>query len=257
MNLITNSADAIQGRRGVISLSTGVMDCDPATIERTTFHSELSEGLYVYFEVADNGIGMDQETQTKLFEPFYTTKFTGRGLGLSAVLGTIRAHRGGIQVESEPGRGSRFRVLLPAAPHATAVRTVNGSRSPVPAGTGAVLVIDDEPTVRLLTGKVLEHAGYTVFTAGGGKDGVELYRSHRDTIVAVVLDLTMPGMGGLEVLKRLRALDPGVKVLLSSGFSEDEVTQTFAGEGVSAFLHKPFDPQELLSKLGQVIGNPS
>jgi PAS domain S-box-containing protein len=253
MNLITNSADAIPGEGGVISISTGVVHCDRGCIELMTYHGDLAEGPYVYFEVADNGTGMDMETRTKLFEPFYTTKFTGRGLGLSAVLGTIRAHRGAVHVESSPGVGSRFRVLLPVAPRPVAARAPDRPPPPVSPGTGTILVIDDEPTVRLLTGKVLEHSGYTVLTAAGGEGGLELYRRRRGDITAVVLDMTMPGMGGLEVLKRLRALDPGVKVLLSSGFTKDEVARAFAREGFSAFLHKPFDPQDLLRSLAQVI----
>jgi PAS domain S-box-containing protein len=253
MNLITNAADAIEGEGGTITISTGVMQCDRACIEMMTYHGDLSEGPYVYFEVADNGIGMDRETQAKLFEPFYTTKFTGRGLGLSAVLGTIRAHRGAVHVESTPGRGSRFRVLLPAVPHAVPAPAVKRPHLPISPGTGTVLIIDDEPTVRLLTGKVLEHAGYSVLAAESGSNGLELYRRHRDAIAAVVLDMTMPGMGGLEVLKELRSLDPRVKVLVSSGFSEDEVARTFSDEGFAAFLHKPFDPQDLLLTLAQVI----
>ena len=251
MNLITNASDAIGERSGIVTLSTGLIHADRAYLAETLFDEELTPGDYVCLQVSDTGGGMDAETQARIFEPFFTTKSTGRGLGLAAVLGILRSHRGSLKVYSEPGRGTTFKVLLPAAdgpPDATVQSAPTREQ-----GTGTILVIDDEETVRAVTKRVLERAGFRVLTAIDGVDGLEVFRAHRDEIVAVVLDVTMPRMGGEEAFRQLRLLSPDVRVILASGYSEQEATSQFAGKGLAGFIEKPFRGSDLVAKLQRAL----
>ncbi|MBN8615076.1 MAG: response regulator [Deltaproteobacteria bacterium] len=252
MNLITNASDAIGERSGMVTLSTGLLHADRAYLAETLFDEELTPGDYVCLQVSDTGAGMDDETQARIFEPFFTTKFTGRGLGLAAVLGILRSHRGSLKVYSEPGRGTTFKVLLPAAdgpPDATSPE----APPPRAQGSGTILVVDDEETVRAVTKRVLERAGFRVLTAMDGLDGLEVFRAHRDEIVAVVLDVTMPRMGGEEAFRQLRLLSPDVRVVLASGYSEQEATSQFAGKGLAGFIEKPFRGSDLVAKVQRAL----
>ena len=239
MNLITNASEAIGDKSGIISITTGAVDCDRAYLQRTYLDEELPEGLYVTLEVADTGRGMDAQTKAKLFDPFFTTKFTGRGLGLAAVLGIVRGHRGAIKVYSELGRGTTFKVLLPAAKRQISddskLRAIRR-----PAGTGTVLLVDDEETIRAVGKRMLENLGYTVLTASDGRQAVDMYHDRPETFDCVVLDLTMPHMDGEEAFRELRRIDKDVRVVLSSGYNEQEVTQRFVGKGLAGFIQKPY-----------------
>ncbi len=253
MNLITNASEAIGSASGVISVSTGAMDCDRSYLRETYLDEDLTEGLYVYLEVADTGCGMDAATQAKIFDPFFTTKFTGRGLGLAAVLGIMRGHRGAMKVYSEPGRGTTFKALFPALDQpATAAEEVPATR--LPAGTGTILLADDEETVRAVGRRMLERAGYTVLTAVDGRETLEVFHEHANDIACVILDLTMPHLGGEEVFRELRRRHKDVRVILSSGYNEQDVTQRFAGKGLAGFIQKPYRRQELLAVLHKVLG---
>jgi PAS domain S-box-containing protein len=255
MNLAMNGLDAVRGRGGLVKMTTGIVDCSREYLDGIPLHDGIPEGSYVFIDVNDDGCGMDQSVQSRMFDPFFTTKFTGRGLGLSAVLGIVRAHKGAISVRSKRGRGTSIRVLLPAmtrpAPPAP-VEQVGGTSDRV-RGT-SILVVDDEPTVLLLTQRILEHAGYQVLTAKSGEDAVDLYRTRRDEIAAVLLDMTMPGMSGWEVLEELRTLDRDVHVVLTSGYIGHEGARDLSGEAAVAFLAKPFEPLDLLEMLRQILG---
>jgi PAS domain S-box-containing protein len=248
MNLITNASDAIGERSGIITISTSLIEADRRYLAETLFDEELSPGYYACLQVSDTGVGMDAETQARIFEPFFTTKFTGRGLGLAAVLGILRSHRGSLKVYSEPGRGTTFKVLLPVV---DGPPDSPGVRPPEPPmdGSGTILVIDDEDTVRAVTKRVLEQAGYRVLTAVDGVDGVAVFDAHKSEIRAVILDVTMPRMGGEETYRQLRLRSADVRVLLASGYSEQEATSQFAGKALAGFIEKPFRPSDLLAKL--------
>jgi len=252
MNLITNGADAIEREAGVVTISTGALQADAAYLASTFLGEDLPEGNYVYVEVADNGVGIPAETREKIFDPFFTTKTTGRGLGLAAVLGIVRGHQGAVKVDSEPGRGTTIRVLLPKS--RTVARPDGEEAAGEPwQGGGTVLVIDDERTVRSVDRRMLEHAGFHVLTAEDGSVGVELFGQYADEIVVVLLDMTMPRMSGEETFRRIREIKPEAAVILSSGYDEQEATGRFVGTSPAAFIQKPYRPMELVAKVRQVL----
>jgi len=252
MNLVLNASDAIGKKSGVISICTGVMHADSAYMAQTSIDDSLPEGRYVYLEVSDTGVGMDKQTQSRLFEPFFTTKFTGHGLGMSAVQGIIRGHNGAIKVYSELGRGSTFKILIPISEvepdtsispkHAVSTEEMANNFS------GTVLVIDDEDTVRETASMMLEDMGFDTLTAVDGEDGVNVYRAHQSKIVAVLLDMTMPKMDGKTCFRELRRINENVKVVLSSGYNEQEATSLFTGKGLAGFIQKPYSPDFLAEK---------
>lgn len=239
MNLIVNASEAIGDRSGVIAISTGLMDCDREYLAGTYVSEDLKEGPYVFLEVADTGCGMSRQTLARVFEPFFSTKFAGRGLGLAAVLGIVRGHRGAIKVYSEPGRGTTFKVLLPACVD-EATPTQNHHDDQAWQGRGLVLVVDDEETIRAMVRRMLEHMGLEVLAACDGREAVDLYRRNADRIGCVLLDLTMPHMDGEETFRELHRIRRDVRVILSSGYSEQDVSQRFAGKGLAGFVHKPY-----------------
>ncbi len=239
MNLVINASEAIGEKSGIIAIATGVMECDGNYLKDTWLDEGLKAGLYVYFEVADTGCGMDQETTQRIFDPFFSTKFTGRGLGMAAVLGIIRGHHGAIKVYSEVGKGTSIKVLLPGAS-----RPADGPDASKEEaawhGSGQILLVDDEESVRAVGTMMLQELGYEVLTAVDGREALKLFEAHRQTIRLVLMDLTMPHMGGEEAFRELRRLDPEVKVIISSGYNEQEVAQRFVGKGLAGFLQKPY-----------------
>ncbi len=254
MNLITNASDAIGDRSGIVTVATTIVQADRSYLSEMLFDDELAPGLYVCLQISDTGAGMSPETRDRIFDPFFTTKFTGRGLGLAAVLGIMRAHRGAIKVYSEVGRGTTFKMLLPAAEGAAEALTRPPAKDRPEATTGLVLVVDDETSVRTVVKRLLESAGYAVITAADGEEGVEVFRAHHPHVRAVILDVTMPRMGGEEAFRRLRQIDPDVRVILSSGYSEQEATSQFAGKGLAGFLEKPFRAEALFECVRLVCG---
>ena len=253
MNLITNASDAMEDTSGVITITTNLMECDRQYLRTAYLTDQLEEGTYVYMEVADTGCGMDRETLRRLFDPFFTTKFTGRGLGLSAVLGIVRGHGGTVKVYSEKGSGSSFKILLPA---------VRGEASTDPAKElcdleagqgGTILMVDDEPSVRDVGRSMLERKGYRVILAGDGREALDIFRERHSDIDCVILDLTMPHMDGDETFREMRKIDGDVKVIISSGYNKQDVTQRFVGKGLAGFIQKPYRLNELHAKLHEIL----
>ncbi len=236
MNLVINGAEAIGDRTGVVSVRTCVRDLE-------TLDGQPS-GRHVEIVVEDNGTGMDEVTRARMFDPFFTTKFTGRGLGLAAVQGIVRGHKGAIHVDSGPGKGTRFSVLFPVSP-GNAVK-LEQALPEARLSSGSVLVVDDEPLVRSSARMALERYGYGVLAAENGRRGVELFEQFAPEIAAVVLDLTMPVMGGEEALRRLRAIRTDVRVILSSGYNEAEAVSRFQGLDLTGFLQKPYTAARLV-----------
>jgi PAS domain S-box-containing protein len=249
MNLVINAGEAVGADGGNVRIATRT-----AILESTTpgFYpaESLPPGRYVVVEVSDDGHGMTEATKARIFDPFFTTKFTGRGLGLAAALGIVRGHRGGIHVESTLGRGTLFQVYLPA----TQVTVARDPESLVDnlAGTATVLVVDDELIVRNLARHSLEKYGYRVLVAEDGRQALDLFSRHTESISLVVLDMAMPGMGGDEVLREMRSIRPDTKVLASSGYSEADARERF-GEGVAHFLQKPYTAKQLVAAIASTL----
>jgi PAS domain S-box-containing protein len=238
MNLVINASEAIGERSGVIALTTGCMECDRSYLKDVWLDEKLTDGLYVYVEIADTGCGMDRDTLAKLFDPFFTTKFTGRGLGMAAVLGIVRGHKGAIKVYSEPGKGTTFKMLLPASNRPAELFKYE-THSDDWKGSGTVLLVDDEESIRDIGSEMLNELGFTTITADDGREAVKVFRQNPG-IVFVLMDLTMPHMDGEECFRELRKLNPAVKVIMSSGYNEQEVTQKFVGKGLAGFIQKPY-----------------
>ncbi len=244
MNLVTNASDAIGDREGTIRLATSVAELDRRYLDQLYHGQDLAPGTYVSLEVSDTGCGMNAEVQGRIFEPFFTTKVTGRGLGLSATLGILKGHRAGIRIYSEAERGTTFRLLFPAGA-ACAGEEAPHEAVQVPRQAGTVLLVDDEQMIREAAGAALESMGFKVLVAVDGLDAVEVFTREKDTIDLVLMDLTMPHMDGREAFQHLRRIRPGIPVILSSGYNEQESIQQFLGRGLAGFLQKPYTLQAL------------
>ena len=261
MNLITNGSEAIGARPGTIRLATGVVECDAAELARSRSAEIPPAGRFVLLEVEDDGCGMDPATQERFFDPFFSTKAMGRGLGTAAILGIVSGHGGAILVDSAVARGTRIRVMLPASgerpgrttesPLAPAAGSAAPASGPRPGRT--VLLADDEPAVLAVAGEMLRIGGFEVLTAGDGAAAVELYRREHHRIDCVVLDLSMPRLDGLGALREISRLEPAVCAVLASGYAKDDALRRFGAEPLRGFLQKPFTLDELLAAVEKAL----
>jgi PAS domain S-box-containing protein len=257
MNLVINASDAIGDDTGVIRLSTGLASLDREGLagDGTRGAPGLAEGAYAFLEVSDSGCGMSAETQARIFDPFYTTKFTGRGLGLSTVLGIVRSHRGVLRLVSEPGRGTTFRVLFPcvagSAEDPAAIREAKGGWR----GQGRVLVVDDELSVRDAAAAMLRRLGFEVDLACDGLEAVDAVRAEPGRYGVILMDLTMPKLDGKQAIAEMRSMRKGIRAVMMSGFNEQEASRHFSGDAAAGFLQKPFAFEDLSRVLQQVLAD--
>ncbi len=253
MNLVTNASEAIGDEvSGLITIRTGVQLVDEATQVGLLPALPLATGEYVTLEVSDTGCGMAPEVRERIFDPFYTTKFTGRGLGLSAMLGILRSHHGSLKVYSEPSRGTVFKLFLPALilgvedrPPRLAAREWQSH--------GILLLVDDEPSARAVARELAESMGFQVLEAADGLEAVALFELRHAEITVVLMDLTMPHMDGRQAFLRMHQVAPQIPVVLTSGYSEQDVLTDFIGKGLAGFLPKPYQSSQFLSVLRQAV----
>ncbi|MDQ7003222.1 MAG: ABC transporter substrate-binding protein [Ghiorsea sp.] len=254
VSLVTNAVESIQGR-GVVQIKVAELDVNEAYLY-TCRHSGAEAGRYVYIEVADNGCGMNDEVTSKMFEPFYTTNFTGRGLGLSAVLGIVNAHGGAIDVSTKPCEGTVVRLLFPAltAPNeATSLQPANPCAEA--AYSGLVLLVDDEEEVLQMGEGLLKNMGFDVLLANNGKEAVLQYQKHMSKIRLVLLDLTMPVMDGSKTFVALKALNKDVKIILCSGYNEQEIKHMFKPLKDAVFISKPYTTDTMKDTLARLFSS--
>ena len=253
INLITNASESIGDQNGTITLSTGEQYCDSNYLTEPYFEENLPEGSYAYIEVKDSGSGMVEETKAKIYDPFFSTKFTGRGLGLPAVLGIVRGHKGIIKVDSVPGYGCTFKVLFPVIKTPAKESSAPSAESRAWGGTGTILIADDDESVRNVGKEMLEMAGFRILTASDGREAIDMYRAHQEEIVCILLDLTMPNMDGEETFRELLLIRPDIRVILCSGYNVQELSERFAGKGLAGFIQKPFQYTGLISILRTIF----
>lgn len=257
LNLVTNASEALAGEAGVISIATKIAHSSDSALPDALGAEDLRPGECVVLQVSDDGCGIDEQTAQRVFEPFFSTRFQGRGLGLAATLGIVRAHRGAISVSSTPEKGSTFQVFLPAVkPRGTLQENAVENTGQTPKGEGLVLVVDDEPQVLKTTSRILEKLGYDTIEAQNGRRALQLFREFENTglLTAVVLDLIMPEMDGKETFQAIQEINPAIPVVMVSGYDHDELKRRFTStDGPSAFLRKPFTVEDLAEKLSAIL----
>ena len=254
MNLVINAAESLPERTsGQVKVGVGRHHLGPEDYRDAVVPVEANDQEYVAFSVTDNGRGMDAATQARIFDPFFSTKFHGRGLGLSAVLGIVKGHGGTLTLRTAPGKGSVFTVLLPASP---AARHVEARPPSLPRGfqrgVGTVLFVDDESTLRRVAQQTLEQHGYNVLLAENGQQAIAVLASHPE-VRAVVLDLAMPVMSGDTAGPMIHAMRPDVPLILSSGYSEWDALERVGPDVVAAFLEKPYQAGVLVAKVDEAL----
>ncbi|GMU93429.1 MAG: hypothetical protein AMXMBFR4_24870 [Candidatus Hydrogenedentota bacterium] len=251
MNLVTNAADAIGNEPGRITIETGTEIVTDDSHRDDHFSDQLGPGRYAYVEVADTGCGMEESTIRRVFDPFFSTKFPGRGLGLAAALGVVQGHRGAIRVRSQLGEGSSFRVYFPERSPESVEAPAETPAENLWESKGAVLVVDDEELVRNVTRRALERVGFTVLLANDGAEAIEIFRRNCRDIVMVLLDMTMPRLNGEETYIAIREVRDDVQVVVTSGYAEAEMRERFTG--VAAFIQKPYRAGELIALVRNVL----
>jgi PAS domain S-box-containing protein len=259
LNLVTNAGDAIGEQPGIVTIRSGVAAFEAAELAGAVGASDPAPGRYVYLEVADTGPLMDWATQRRAFEPFFSTRPAGRGLGLAAVLGIVRGHGGVVRVTSEPGEGTVFCALIPSVGEPLSVPAERGVSSRAPRvralGSGRVLVVDDEEAVLEVAAEFLDHAGFEVVAASSGREAVVRFAAEPGTFDAAVIDLAIPDLAGERIAAELRALRPDLPLVLASGFAAEMAAARCLELGASRFLRKPYTGEDVARALHEAIGD--
>ncbi len=257
LNIIRNSWEAIDTNEGTIALRIANVsassiprhNCFPVNWTPVTTN-------YACIEVADNGCGFEDKDIETAFDPFYSTKFTGRGLGLSVVLGLVQAHNGVATVESTPGRGTTISVFFPQSSKQPSAKPANQAKTMTRENSGTVLLVDDDTIVLEITAELLSRMGFDVLTEANGIDAIETFKQHKDHVSLILTDYAMPQMNGLEMLSPLREIAPGIPVILASGYSEDQVMSSNHTEKPQVFLEKPYSLDDLKEAVNQSLACP-
>jgi len=252
MNLIINASEAIGDGHGKVLVSIAKSEIKADLSTKDHLGNAIPPGQYVCLEVTDNGCGMDDETKLRIFEPFYTTKFTGRGLGMSAVLGIINTHCGRMQLISKPGQGTTFKVYLPVIISEYDELRLNAPSEPW-RGSGTILLAEDEEQIRKVAKGLLQILGFTVIEAVNGKEALELYLKHVTDIVLVITDMGMPIMNGYELFHELKKLDHNLPIIISSGFGDVAISSYIAPEDIAGIISKPYTFDQLREMLRGVV----
>lgn len=253
LNLVTNASEAIGMNSGAITIVTGTKTCRNECLGSLTFSDERVSGTFCFLKIGDTGCGMNPETQLKIFDPFYSTKFAGRGLGMAAVFGIVRSHQGSIHIRSEIGKGSTITVYFPSTQQALPVSVETGLPVSDWKPQGTVLLVDDEEYVRELVSEMLESLGFNVRSAENGFRALEIYDANAGLIDCVILDLAMPQLDGHETCRELRRRNPQLRILISSGYTERDIEQNFVDDPSFHFLQKPYTVDQLSEKLRRVF----
>lgn len=254
MNLVINAAEAIGDENGQINIRTGITDKFDKRI-KSAMLAEINQAVdyFGFFEVSDTGNGIAPEMLAKIFDPFFTTKFTGRGLGLAAVVGIIKSHHGAINVQSSPGKGSCFRVFLPATSGELEISTAKTSQPLELVLNGKILLADDEETILTLTEMILEPYTTGLICVSDGEAAVEAVKENQHEIAVIILDMVMPKLSGYEAFSQIKAINSDIPIIISSGYSYNETKQKFAGREFDGFLQKPFKIHELINQINIVV----
>ncbi len=256
MNLIINASEAIGTKQGKVDISLASVKVIYGKEYEDYNGKPITPGEYVCLEVTDNGCGMSEETKWRIFEPFYTTKFTGRGLGMSAVLGIIKSHSGALQLFSQPDQGTTFKVYLPVPASGAAFDEVQTASEPADQwlGSGTILLAEDEESIRDIARSFLEMFGFTVLEAVNGMEALEIYKNNATEINLVLTDMGMPVMDGYELFHKLKSLDPELPIIVSSGYGDVEVSLRIGSDNIAGIISKPYNPRQLREVLKRVVG---
>jgi signal transduction histidine kinase/ActR/RegA family two-component response regulator len=251
LNIAINARDAMP-EGGRVSIASETIDLDQTALPEE--HSNVTEGSYIMISIADTGTGMSKETQSRIFEPFFTTKELGKGtgLGLASVYGCVKQHNGYITVESQEGKGTKFTIYLPLIKSTGPIAGVKEEAAIAP-GKGSLLVVDDEPIYHEIITNIFGGLGYTVHCCAEGAEAVAFYREHMSAIDVVILDMNMPKMTGLHCFEHLKEINPGVRVIVSSGYGDNSDREALRKEGVCAFVQKPYKAAELSAKITELM----
>lgn len=254
MNLVLNGAEAIEGADGTVEIATAKQ---MVTAEDTHFWYwtglVLPAGEYVSLMARDSGIGMSPETKACVFDPFFTTKDEGQGMGLAAVLGVVRDHQGGLHVESQLGKGTMFQLLFPIRLDKETAVSSQTYASVESSNHQLILVIDDEEAVRDAVTDIMAIYDIDVITAVNGQEGIDLFAQRQHDVQLILLDMSMPGLNGVETLGKLRELDPKIRIILSSGYSQQQIADEVTVGNYTGFLPKPYDIAMLINKVRQYL----